>query len=162
MSDRLTCTVCPASHSTPLPGVETYIVAFAVYMYTIMRYMHIVTLAVFGTAFFGFTNEILPAEKHCTGSCIGGDPKSVMSIKNLMKIKEDERDACRLEGMCPRKNLQPLSNLACDGGKAGEFECKGVDLLSFVPLDHLGSKGEGNDIWGWTDATVETLTSRTW
>jgi len=124
--------------------------------------LSVVTLAVFGTAFFGFTNEILPAEKHCTGSCIGGDPKSVMSIKNLMKIKEDERDACRLEGMCPRKNLQPLSNLACDGGKAGEFECKGVDLLSFVPLDHLGSKGEGNDIWGWTDATVETLTSRTW
>lgn len=39
----------------------------------------------------------------------------------------------------------------CRGGIAGEYECNNIDLLSFVPLEDLGSKGDGNDIWGWTD-----------
>ena len=34
---------------------------------------------------------------------------------------------------------------------AGEYECNNIDLLAFVPLKDLGSNGDGNDIWGWTD-----------
>ena len=34
---------------------------------------------------------------------------------------------------------------------ADEYECSNIDLLSFVPLKELGSRGDGNDIWGWTD-----------
>ena len=30
-----------------------------------------------------------------------------------------------------------------------------MDLLSFVPLRELGSTGDGNDIWGWTDPETE-------
>ncbi len=36
-------------------------------------------------------------------------------------------------------------------GKAGEYDCENVDLLSFVPLADLGCTGDANDIWGWTD-----------
>ena len=36
-------------------------------------------------------------------------------------------------------------------GRAGEYECENVDLLSFVPLADLGCNGDANDIWGWTD-----------
>lgn len=42
----------------------------------------------------------------------------------------------------------------CAEGDAAGFECGGVDLVSFVPVEDLGG-GRGvnlNDIWGWTDA----------
>jgi choice-of-anchor B domain-containing protein len=41
----------------------------------------------------------------------------------------------------------------CKGGKADEFSCSSVDLLSFLPTGSLGAK-RGimlNDLWGWTD-----------
>jgi choice-of-anchor B domain-containing protein len=45
---------------------------------------------------------------------------------------------------------EPVSNVACENGKAGPFPCKGVDLVSFLPLDAIGG-GQANDIWGWED-----------
>jgi choice-of-anchor B domain-containing protein len=41
----------------------------------------------------------------------------------------------------------------CNGGQAGAYPCKDVDLLSFVPLGELGATGgtTANDVWGWTD-----------
>ena len=44
---------------------------------------------------------------------------------------------------------------ACsEQGEAALFECSQVDLLSFLPLEHMGA-GRGvriNDVWGWADA----------
>jgi choice-of-anchor B domain-containing protein len=37
-------------------------------------------------------------------------------------------------------------------GMAGEYPCDKIDLLSFVSLESLTCGGDGNDIWGWTDA----------
>jgi choice-of-anchor B domain-containing protein len=41
----------------------------------------------------------------------------------------------------------------CTDGSAEGFDCKQVDLLSFLPLDMIGAdRGVvTNDIWGWTD-----------
>jgi len=41
----------------------------------------------------------------------------------------------------------------CASGKAAEFDCGNVDLLSFMPKSALGApRGVGvNDLWGWTD-----------
>jgi choice-of-anchor B domain-containing protein len=56
---------------------------------------------------------------------------------------------------------QPLSGVRCEGGKAGPFPCRNVDLDGFLPVtalndgeatDTLGDPVELNDIWGWTDA----------
>ncbi len=44
-----------------------------------------------------------------------------------------------------------MANVPCESGKAGEYECSNIDLLSFIPLAALGTTGDGNDIWGWTD-----------
>jgi hypothetical protein len=51
-----------------------------------------------------------------------------------------------------------ISNKKCVNGKAATFSCKGLDLLSFVPLsDFKGSEvlaplgGGTSDLWGWTD-----------
>ncbi|HEX8681928.1 MAG TPA: choice-of-anchor B family protein [Ardenticatenaceae bacterium] len=56
----------------------------------------------------------------------------------------------KAEARQPIIPLPFMSNLTCENGRAGEFPCNNVDLLSFLPLDQMGG-GEGNDIWGWTD-----------
>ena len=55
-----------------------------------------------------------------------------------------------------------VSDKRCVNGRAGTFPCKGVDLLSFVPLDDFrGSEalaplgGGTSDIWGWVDPESE-------
>ncbi len=43
--------------------------------------------------------------------------------------------------------------VACQDGSAAGFDCRNIDLLSFLPVESLGG-GNGtelNDIWGWTD-----------
>ena len=45
---------------------------------------------------------------------------------------------------------------SCDDGKAGEFSCSQVDLVSFLPVSAVGG-GRGvrlAGIWGWTDPTT--------
>lgn len=44
-----------------------------------------------------------------------------------------------------------LSELRCVDGQAGNFDCRDIDLLAFVPLADMGCTGNGNDLWGWTD-----------
>ena len=41
-------------------------------------------------------------------------------------------------------------------GRAGEYPCNNIDLLSFISLRDLGSANgaNGNDIWGWEDPYV--------
>lgn len=40
---------------------------------------------------------------------------------------------------------------ACSNGKAGEYSCKGYDLVGFIRHQDFGSKTrKGNDVWGWT------------
>ena len=39
---------------------------------------------------------------------------------------------------------------ACVDGKAGDFDCDGIDLEARVALSAMGG-ANGNDIWGWTD-----------
>ena len=41
----------------------------------------------------------------------------------------------------------------CDAGAAAGFECGQVDLVSFLPLEHMGTNRgvRLSDVWGWTD-----------
>ena len=69
-------------------------------------------------------------------------------------LQKDLRPPLRSEGI----PTSTVSNKRCVDGRAGTFPCKGVDLLSFVPLaDFRGSEalaplgGGTSDLWGWTD-----------
>ncbi len=69
-------------------------------------------------------------------------------------LAKDIRPPLASEGIPTRT----VSNLRCVNGRAGSFPCKGMDLLSFVPLaDFKGSEalaplgGGTSDLWGWTD-----------
>lgn len=45
------------------------------------------------------------------------------------------------------------SEVKCENDKAAHFDCKGVSLMSFLPIKAMGGKRgvRVNDIWGWTD-----------
>ena len=43
-----------------------------------------------------------------------------------------------------------VSSIPCTNGFADVYPCRGVDLLSFVPLAELGDVQTAG-IWGWTD-----------
>ena len=57
------------------------------------------------------------------------------------------------------RNLQTVvgEEMQCVDGKAGEFECGDVDLLSFLPIKDVGGERGVivNDVWGWTDPETE-------
>lgn len=68
----------------------------------------------------------------------------------IMKLKEEDHKQCVAELRCPTVT-SPLGFTPCQGGRADEYECSNIDLLSFVTYSELGSIGDLNDIWGWTD-----------
>ena len=43
-----------------------------------------------------------------------------------------------------------LSDIPCEGGMAGPFECDGIDLMGFIPFPEFNGAGQ-SDLWGWTD-----------
>jgi choice-of-anchor B domain-containing protein len=51
--------------------------------------------------------------------------------------------------------LDPIvaGEVQCEDGKADQFECDQVDILSFLPVAGIGGGrgAETNDVWGWTD-----------
>merc|ERR1711884_362209 len=71
-------------------------------------------------------------------------------MEELMRRKLKERTACKAAGECPR-NRPYMSETKCVNGKAGDYDCNNVDLLSFVPISELGSTYQASDSWGWTD-----------
>src|SRR5690349_3639403 len=50
---------------------------------------------------------------------------------------------------------KPLAGRAmpCDQGMIKVFECKNVEILSYLPKDGLAGS-VGQDIWGWHDSTT--------
>lgn len=62
----------------------------------------------------------------------------------------EEQLTLALEGSSLTSPSAGLTDAECENGFAGPYECKNVDLESFVPLPALGL-GTGNDVWGWED-----------
>ena len=118
-----------------------------------MRIQSLLTLFAFAAADETAT-KILPAvgDELCTGSCQTLGTTSRMN--RVMPLIASARQKCEAEHKCPAPKMKAMAGIPCSNGKAGEYGCNGVDLESFVPLSELGSgrNGEGNDIWGWTDA----------
>merc|ERR1711966_56322 len=71
-------------------------------------------------------------------------------MSSVMEIKIREHEACVAEKRCPLKE-KSSGPASCNSGKANAYPCSKVDMLSFVSLADMGTTGDGNDIWGWTD-----------
>jgi hypothetical protein len=84
-----------------------------------------------------------------TGVALAQDEVVISKMKDIMVIKESHRAARIAAGLFDPDQYQPLSATKCVGGKAGEFSCSNVDLLSFLSHQDMGSTTrEGNDVWG--------------
>lgn len=57
--------------------------------------------------------------------------------------------------LLPRTPLTTIEGeqITCEEGKADQFDCDGVDLLSYVPMSGFGADASErvSDVWGWTD-----------
>ncbi|MGB1283423.1 MAG: choice-of-anchor B family protein [Polaribacter sp.] len=54
-------------------------------------------------------------------------------------------------------SLNSFSQTLCSEGMAGNYPCKGYDLMAHIPVSTLANTNgnpEGSDIWGWTDPTT--------
>merc|ERR1712164_103673 len=65
----------------------------------------------------------------------------------------EEHKQCVAAGKCPTARPSIHQEEKCESSYAGEYQCENVDLLSFVSLKDMGTTGDANDIWGWTDST---------
>lgn len=52
------------------------------------------------------------------------------------------------------ENIVKFTKVPCSNGKAGDYDCKGYDLLLNIPKDYFKASN-GNDSWGWVDPTTQ-------
>lgn len=64
--------------------------------------------------------------------------------------KEDEGP---VDGQGNIQQPEETSFTPCENGLAGEYPCKGYDLLGHMAVADFNAQ-EANDIWGWTDAST--------
>ncbi|MEM9886800.1 MAG: choice-of-anchor B family protein [Bacteroidota bacterium] len=48
-----------------------------------------------------------------------------------------------------------IAQTNCSGGFANGYPCDQINLQAQLDLSQLGSTGDGNDIWGWTDPMTQ-------
>lgn len=73
-----------------------------------------------------------------------------LKMDRLMNMKLDHWGKMRAEGMFDSNRVASVAQkVTCSGGKAGNYSCDHVDLLSFLSHEDMGSTTrEGNDVWG--------------
>lgn len=71
------------------------------------------------------------------------------TMEHLMSLKMQSRERARGQGLFDLNRYPDQAHKKCRRGKAGEYSCQNVDLLSFLSHQALGSvTREGNDLWG--------------
>lgn len=73
-----------------------------------------------------------------------------LKMDRLMNLKLEHWGKMRAEGMFDTNRVASVAQkVPCSRGKAGEYSCDRVDLLSFLSHEDMGSTTrEGNDVWG--------------
>lgn len=76
----------------------------------------------------------------------------------LRKLKLDTWAAQSEAGIFDVDRYEAQAATACVDGRAGEYRCNNVDLVSFLRHQDMGSSTRrGNDIWGESEAASECL-----
>ncbi len=81
-------------------------------------------------------------------------PGAVAQVENPPEVGRTAVMQAMLRDAQPPMPLAAMSATPCVDGLAGQYPCKNVDLLAFMPLASIGG-GNGNDIWGWTDPLTQ-------
>lgn len=86
-----------------------------------------------------------------------------LKMDRLMNMKLEQWGKMRAEGMFdPNRVASMAQKVTCSGGKAGDYSCDHVDLLSFLSHEDMGSiTREGNDVWGMFETSYDILLADT-
>ncbi|MGH7541339.1 MAG: choice-of-anchor B family protein, partial [Gemmatimonadota bacterium] len=83
-----------------------------------------------------------------------GDDFGLGSAILLEDAGGEPRPVQKVLGETP-ESLDPIvaGEVRCEDGRADQFDCSQVDILSFLPVSAIGGGrgAETNDVWGWTD-----------
>ncbi|TLS24887.1 hypothetical protein PpBr36_09077 [Pyricularia pennisetigena] len=75
-----------------------------------------------------------------------------MSVLREKKVTQHEKDVAA--GRFSMDRYQAMGATPCVDGKAGEYQCNGLDLVGFLRHQDMGSRTRvGNDVWGWTHSS---------
>ncbi|KAI6251725.1 hypothetical protein MCOR19_011641 [Pyricularia oryzae] len=70
-----------------------------------------------------------------------------MSVLREKKVTQHEKDVAA--GRFDVDRYQATGATPCVDGKAGEYQCSGLDLMGFLRHQDMGSRTRvGNDVWG--------------
>ena len=103
----------------------------------------------------GFGTSVAATEEEAIIGSPGDDYGTGTAI--LMLPGEDGRWAPNATVYNNAGTLQAIvgEQMGCQSGAAGGFDCEGMELQAFLPIEDIGG-GRGvrlNDIWGWADST---------
>lgn len=75
------------------------------------------------------------------------------TMQRIMNMKTNDHEIMRDQGIFDRGRYKVVTMYtACNGGKAGDYSCDGVDMAGFLPHEVMGSsERRGNDVWGEYD-----------
>ncbi|OAQ80546.1 transcriptional regulator [Purpureocillium lilacinum] len=84
-------------------------------------------------------------------SVLEANPNKQSKMPVVMGLKTSNFQQKQDAGLFDPGRYKIQEATKCQGGKAGEYSCKNVDLLGHLTHETMGSQTRaGNDIWGWT------------
>lgn len=92
----------------------------------------------------------LPQEKVWTAKELNDvEPVDAVPMSVMHQIKLESYEKQKLVGAYDEGRYQSQGAQKCDGGKAGEYKCQGIDLKGLITHGDMRSKNRiGNDVWG--------------
>ncbi len=89
---------------------------------------------------------------------MAGDDYGEGSVIVLERENDSWKPRGRVFSEVPGHEIISGGEVKCEEGKAREFGCNNVDIISFLPLKALdAARGVRlNDVWGWTDPATGT------
>ncbi|KAK5943803.1 hypothetical protein PMZ80_003084 [Knufia obscura] len=98
-------------------------------------------------------NNFLTASLVAATTVAGAKINNAAKMEGMMELKEQQWSAAAQRGVFGGSKMykKKTSVERCINGRAGEYQCKNIDMHAFLSHEDLGSEDlRGNDIWGWT------------
>ncbi|WBX73918.1 choice-of-anchor B family protein [Tenacibaculum pacificus] len=90
-------------------------------------------------------------DKYLNDTDKDGIKNDIDNCPNTANPDQKDTDGDGIGDVCDDSSID--NKVPCVSGMAGIYPCNGYDLLLHIPLSTFGAT-EGNDSWGWTDAST--------